>query len=1005
MDVKTIPPMKPVLVTKISDDINVLQKDDVTKQSTVLTARAIEDAYKCAPFSASNEADVPYYDASLVDLDKVTTAQSRTLAANKYKNGPLIAADKITGNATWAANHSPKIIVPDAFIYVFSILDTNALEWDNYDGIISMEDKASHSADVAYRKVKDREPSHFVRQIFVVNHLNEYLSQDGTKDPTDQEYRNKHRSRYNIGQVWTRIGRYDETNNTYVWEDWYVQGKTHEGPEYFQNIVVKNNFAIEKPLVDAVYHIYGTGTMVLPNANWDGYKVGQKIIVEVHPPLAGATETPRCQITYTDTTNVGVSVDSLSLLVTPRIRRNTKDVYGNIREDSLITGVACLELVEVDYGNEKRRTWELDAGVEESDFTAGLAQQLGEHTDRVAWDIVNAQSSIWNTLKAIDVIFPVTNSGYVIADFFKKQSVSGTWTASVAVVTPTRDPELELVAASGTPDPNLTYYIRESDKWRLAENGGHPTAFAGGNEYYSLNYTNTEAAYVTKHSISETATSDVVSVTELTEGVKRRFALYAPRGSIIKVHIESNVTMNNFVGKLYPIVGFYPDPHDSYLHKVSVNPKAFTLQQLKQLFDDGSITGDIRLFLGDEAFKGVLNGPIASRALINAYAYLAGRLQAKGLLFGNVYTGTPIGDDYGNNVSSTYIGLKAIYQPGCHFIMPNRITTPNEFPPDMDVTGGVPHGFNLIVITDGHAPAGVIHEDESNDIVEANHAMQIAVILTETNTYDGLPPTFKINTRLGTKTNGNWTWGPWTALNDWSVIRNIPLFFRGRWDYFLDPNGIISFVDQNANKTDGAGGNICIMRNTVDGSVGERECVIQQDYIAGLMAAHVETADAETDVRRTNKCNYRIPTLMVGIRQLDGANATSWAAAVSEKKYVATIQLPDAVATADVDVNKRRKIRIMFYGIPDSALRSLNWDDLVLRVKYKSIFNDPNVPYDPDDPSLPVVKQEYSYERTWGTNDPTGVGPTSFYDSMIVVDFEQVDLPTGERVWSPIEVG
>ena len=46
MDVDTIHAMKPVLVTDVSDNINVLQKDDVTKQRTVLTARAIEDVFK-----------------------------------------------------------------------------------------------------------------------------------------------------------------------------------------------------------------------------------------------------------------------------------------------------------------------------------------------------------------------------------------------------------------------------------------------------------------------------------------------------------------------------------------------------------------------------------------------------------------------------------------------------------------------------------------------------------------------------------------------------------------------------------------------------------------------------------------------------------------------------------------------------------------------------------------------------------------------------------------------
>ena len=80
MDSRTIPPMKPVLATDVSDSINVLQKDDVTKQRTVLTARAIEDLFKCAPIVKTDDPvelhpDNAYFVNNKIDFNKIVTAQ------------------------------------------------------------------------------------------------------------------------------------------------------------------------------------------------------------------------------------------------------------------------------------------------------------------------------------------------------------------------------------------------------------------------------------------------------------------------------------------------------------------------------------------------------------------------------------------------------------------------------------------------------------------------------------------------------------------------------------------------------------------------------------------------------------------------------------------------------------------------------------------------------------------------------------------------------------------
>ena len=137
MDVATIPPMKPVLVTKVSDDISTLQKGDVEKQRTVLTARAIEDIFKCAPIVKTNATDADYFDGDKVDLDRITHACSRSLEADQYKNGPIITINHRDTDSTgeWAVDNTPDTTkVLPGMLYVFSILDNGDLSWKNYDG-------------------------------------------------------------------------------------------------------------------------------------------------------------------------------------------------------------------------------------------------------------------------------------------------------------------------------------------------------------------------------------------------------------------------------------------------------------------------------------------------------------------------------------------------------------------------------------------------------------------------------------------------------------------------------------------------------------------------------------------------------------------------------------------------------------------------------------------------------------------------------------------------------
>ena len=974
MDVKTIPPMKPVLVTDVSDNINVLQKDDVTKQRTVVTARALEDIFKCAPFRKTNAFDVGYYSDDKIDLDLVVTAQSRSLEANGYLHGPTVIHDAVASgtDSKWSANHSKYPIVSDGYLYVFSVLDDNVLTWDHDENPISIEDQADVDEDIAYRKVDPRIKSQKIRQIFVACRNNEYLTFDGTKDPTTQAYERAHRSRHDIAAPWTRMGTLKE-DGTYKWEDWYILGKTHNGPEYFQNIIITNdNVTITNPLVDAVYHIYGEGVkMTLPNVNLDGYKLGQKLIVEVHP-VEG--KSPSCQVTYEDTTATGAHLDDLTLTLTPRIRRNTKDVFGEVRSDANITSTAVFEVCKRVEGNQTFNTWELDAGVEETDFTAGLAQQLGEHTDLVAWDIVNFQEDYWGDKKVVDVIYPVTSSGYVVADFLKTANVSFNWFAQVYIA----DLPTSLERASSI-TAGQEYWFRDVNKWVKV------TAIAGDTrDLYTLTETNKGYDVLTHEYKTDLSMRSKLNQVDISLNKKRRFLEYARRGSIIHVHLESSGNMSNFKGHMFPVVSFHPDQHDSYVQKVAINQTAFTGRQLRKLFDDGSIVGDIQVSNDDELYKGVLNSPSASNALINAYTYLASKLQSKGLLLGEVIAG--------NNSN-----IDSFTNPGCFYFVPNiRV---QGVPPSSKSD----EGFNLVVFS-GSAPGGIIHEEEGG-LASTNTIVQVALLpdplLENPSQTDLNSRLLNIEVRVGTRFNGNVHWGPWIDITntEWNRIRNKPKYFHSRWDYVEDPNTIISFVDTTAARavvTDPITGNE-ILKQTCSGvtpasGTATYTCDIPSEFFAYLLRALEETNDENSDVRRTDNISYKVPCVMVGIAGLNAGTALSDKSNDQAAQYVFHLHFPDASRyssdTARASVTKRRKIRVMFYGTP-ALLSSLGWNELQLKVTYQNADRN----------------SQYSYVRTWGTNSPIPGSGINQTDSIMIIDFEQMLLPTGELIWSPLEIG
>lgn len=1008
MEVTTIPPMKPVLVTKIVDNINVLQQGDVERQRTVLTARAVSDIFKCVPIVKSNPTDEGYFDGDVVDLDRIVEACSRSLLKDQYKNGPVININSIpNGGSEWAIQNVPDgTKVLPGMLYVFSILDDGQLTWKNYDGVTSMFDQTEtdDAADEEYRKVDDRVKSKWVRQIFVPNEFNEYLKFDGTKDHGSEPPRTL-RTRYDFGVPWTRVGkvtfsstmdrsivagkvyyhevngefyRVDITDKTidpfvqnwyefsgYEWEPWYMQSKVHNGPEYFTNILLKDALpSIQNPLTDSIYHVYNKiDEFVLPNPNLDGYKVGQKIIIEVHPPLDENVESV-VTVLYQDTTSTGDTIstdEQMKLVITPKVRRNTKDVYGNVRDDVLVTSVACFEIVEHMENDIKFRTWELDAGVEETDFTSGFAQMLGEHTDQCTGDLVMYQRPSISGEKNLTITFPITQSGYVVARFLKRDDsrllTDTNWKAVVQII------NLESSAAFTkidsryeAPDTALIYFIKEANGdegvvFKLAENNGHPTSFISSQEYYKIDSTHASSQENVIQIIKDGSATpqEYLKLDDLEWDEMRRFTKFAHRNSILLIEIKTNTAKEiaEFQNKVFPQVLFYPDPHNSYIQKAAINPKAFTFKQLHKLFLDGTIIDDISLAVGTEVLEGIMTSPVSSRALIDCYTYLASKLQMCGRLFGNREIVDARSDDIDHMVD-----------PGFYYVKPEMpLVTGNSFPPGISE-----HGCNVVVLGNDMAPGTIVHEEDGG-IIPATRVVQMAFVTSKI-IDDSDPDPLKIETRLGVKQDdGTWKWYPWRDWIDWKDIRDKPLYYHARWDYFENPDGFINHIDEDTKS-------MSVVHNNTTNTC-EITHTISSSEISALMTP---SSDPEYD----ENVNYDVPQFFVGIRSLAKTKWNSQVRDGEKVSYVVKVQLPDATPsqlTASTK-DRRRKIRFLFYGTPD-----LNgWDNILFRLSYASSV---------------TGREAYTYERNWAGSS----------ESALDLEFEQADLPNGDRAWCPITIG
>ena len=984
MDTRTIPPMKPVLVENVVDDINVLRNlNDEGLQKTVLTARALSEMIDASAVNPDNENDKKYFVGGRLDLDLMVEGQVRyvdTKFGIVLAHWPVVKVfcdNELKSISDYAADYSEKDTPSNGFLYVFSRLENNALVWPNYDGKIPIAPDDDKTA------VREGNQHSTCVQMFVPSRYRNNLKADGTKSTTDPTYRDTKASDSNTIRI--RFGT--KTNDGYSWAKWEPISEVHNGPKYFSSIIVdESTTEVRLPLADATYHIYGNvSNFELPNANLINYKLGQKIIIEVHPPRNEGDPIPQCRVTYTDTLAHGEDAgrETMSVIVAPRARINNKNYFGGTTDEALVTSVAAFEIVETkDADGNVYRTWELDAGAEETDFTSGLAQMLGEHTDAPVNDIVHAQDASRSSETSINVLYPVASSGYVIASFLLNETVSdNTWVATVKIIHPTG--EAAFVKASGTPSPYLIYYVRENNRWSLAEDNGHPTSFDPTKEYYSLDATSDRTTTVDV--IPAVGDSSVllidnqVHLVDLTVGKVRRFIAYATRGSLISVHISAGHQMSQYQGKLYPEVGFLPDPHASYLLKATINPSAFTNKQLQKLFLDGSIVGDIKLASCDELYQGILNAPISTRAVVEAYAYLANKLQAKGALFGNRLVSDANGDE-----------MDTIVHPGRYYVkMPaSGAASSDKFPIGFTATNN--GGFNLIVLGNDHASVAMIH-DEDGLATEADRLVQIGIVYGEP---------IMISTRVGTKSGSTWTWTSWRLINDWNNIANLPSYFRTRWDMIHSPNGMIDYIDNPHTK-----------RDTVNSKPNKIVLEIPDGTVSTLLAmANEDPVPFSSD----NNINYEVPTIAVGVNEdRPGVGSLD----TEPFQYVVRLRMPDAVETPGLNENmvvnsmsnvrtsskeqkhRRRRVRIMLHGNPANMTESETPDQQRWRSIWLHLFYCKHGKNISDTYDSATSQYEFDYQLSWG-----GASKGFMEVEMEQIDYFDTTDQKYWRIWAPVTV-
>lgn len=683
----TPPALKPVLVTKITDDARAVRGTDVAQQQTLMTARAARDLLAGDIISISTpsnfdrkylvKVDKPGQDqVTRVNLNYVTDASIRYLEANTYINGPSYAYD--------LDEYSVKRVQP-GILHTYAQLPSGELTWDvrylQSPKCITNPNAYTDDSTSAHRgDTVKRHPTvgSVIRQLF-------YARNTSVED----------------NNSYTRTGvykGYDEENDVelYDWGSWgWVSGR-----EMYIIVTDDTVEEVTNPVVNAIYSVHTSiSEFALPNAK--ELTEGASITIIQYPdPNSNDPAAWASLITYTDPDDPS---NIMRTLATPAPVRNTTKNKDGYLEELAPTEYRFVVIPVIDpvTKNQTGRTWELQIDADETDFTAGISEMLAAHTDPGVNDIVDYAArrykeddgtSSQSNKDVLAITRAMPTAGYVEGVIRKEgDSLNDMWSFSVQrlVVTGTDNPNFTEVTES-YPDENTLYFVRRTElydkeykvTYQLALDPDYPDLEPGylkskrptGDNGFPA----TESQYYRLVDNAQLIREDIFAITgnRLTVGKEVRFKHYFNRHDLLYVAITpSNIQTHSVARKYVNVkVGIVPDPHPGvYIPYGAINQSSYTYEQLAHDAKTGSIADYV-----DGAYGKM---PISTAAVMAAYDDITGRIQKRGLMTGIVNTG-----------STDASQLDDIRQTGFYYLIPTTpgtsATANGGYP--VNVTAGVP---------------------------------------------------------------------------------------------------------------------------------------------------------------------------------------------------------------------------------------------------------------------------------------------------------------------------
>lgn len=703
----TPPALKPVLVTKASDDIRAIRGTDASAQQAVPTFRALKDLLagdiisiasptnfdkKYIVNTTTAEGEEPVY---RINLNYVTDASVRYVETDSYINGPAYAYD--------LDDHSIKH-VQQGILHTYAQMPNEELTWDTAYWMSPNCIKDPTAAKPGSTEMRGdtvlRHPAlgATIRQLF-------YPRNSSVQDSNG----------------YTRIGTYqgydeDKGVEIYDWGDWgWISGKK-------MYIIVTEATADEvtNPIVNAIYSVHTSiSEFVLPDAT--KLAEGTSITLLQYPdPNSDDPAAWASLVTYTDPEDTSNIMRTLATAAP--IRNTTKN------RDGYLEGLAPTEyefvvvpVIDSESKLQTGRTWELQVDADETDFTAGISDMLSSHTDPGVNDIIDyaarkykeedATASQSNT-DILAITRAMMTTGYVYGTVRKEaDGLSNVWSLSVQKLTVTGADNPNFVEATEShPDAATLYFVRRKDvdgdtvevTYQLALDPDYPELDPG---YLNPTRPSGDAAFPTTESQyykltddTELVREDIINISgkDLTTGKEIQFRSYFNRHDLIYVAITPSGTQNHSEARKFVNVklGVTPDPHQGvYICNDTLNPSAYTHAKVVQAKKSGTI-----VMRDSDTYA---NMPISTAAVMAAYDDITARAQKRGLLTGIINSG-----------ATTIEQLNSMTQTGLFYITPSGATAVSldagSWP--LGITNEVP--AHLIVIGGETASADMRNEED-----------------------------------------------------------------------------------------------------------------------------------------------------------------------------------------------------------------------------------------------------------------------------------------------------